>query len=98
MTERTTERMTERTWQGLGAAALAVAVVLGLMPILPDTLRLVALVVAFGLAVAAAVVRRRVRSSADHEGLYGHGSGIGPHDTPATGRGVDEVMPAPAQE
>ena len=82
--------MTERTWQGLGIAALAVGVVLGLMPILPDAQRLVALAVALGLAVAAVVVRRRVRSSADHDGLHGHGSGTGPHDLQARHLGAEQ--------
>jgi hypothetical protein len=82
--------MTERTWQGIGVAALAVGIVFGAVPILPDALRVVALVVALGLAVAAWGVRRQVRSSADREGLDAHGAGTGLHDLQARNLGAEQ--------
>jgi hypothetical protein len=85
--------MTERTWQGLAVAALGVGIVFVLVPILSDVLRLVALVVALGLAVAAWMVRRRVRSSVDdREGLDSHGAGMGLHDGQATNVGGDQPV------
>jgi hypothetical protein len=89
--------MTEETWNRLGAAALGVGVVFGLMPILPDPARIAALGVALGLAVAAFVVRRRVRSAADREGLDAHGAGAGSLDSPAAWRQSNRIGQLPDQ-
>ncbi len=84
--------MTERTWQGIAVAAVGIGIVFGLVPTLSDALRIVALVVALGLAVAAWMVRRRVRSSVDdRHGLDAHGAGTGLHDLQARNRGAEQA-------